>query len=102
MVFGGLGASGLSTHQGDRGHERGYGAAHLRRNRPAASFPGARNSLQRRGRSAVAAGAVGALGDHGGRSPWSAGTQRPTAASPGPAGVVRSSAGRGPGGRGGG
>jgi len=93
MVFGSLGASRFPTHQCDLGYQRGPSGTHLRRNWTAAGRHVARDRLQRCGGTAVAAGAVGPLGDHSGRSAGSARTQRSASTSPGPSGLVRPSTG---------
>lgn len=91
MVFGSLGASGLPTHHRDLGHQFRPSGTHLRRNWTASGRHGARDQLQRRGGSALAAGAVCPLGNHSGRFAGLARTQRSASASPGPAGLVRPS-----------
>ncbi len=93
VVFGCSGAGRLPAHDCDGGHQRRPGSAGVGRTPGAAGGRGAWHRLQRRGGPAVAAGAVGALGDHGGGSARSAGTQRPAPASAGQGGLVRPGAG---------
>ncbi len=100
VVFGCSGAGRVPTHECGGGHQRRPGSAGVGRTPGAAGGRGAWHRLQRRGGPAVAAGAVGALGDHGGGSARSAGTQRPAPAPAGQAGLVRPGTGRGPDGRG--